>query len=223
MDLKGIHIIDGLAAALKSHRPLPAMAENPLYLMLCDEKTTGPAFGKMAHDLHEHRAVSLTENGKEVMEAQKNTRILYDATPERVTLSFVSRKITDGAHDTFARVTLERDGRKRWNMTQFFTSLDPTGYEAAEAAQYVDLSGGLRPHYDCKFAADFLFNLTKGDDLWRAMMEADHKNRLDDAFDAARKEGPISIIKTAAGRIDGQSRYASTEQHRVSKFPIHQK
>jgi hypothetical protein len=231
-----VRFVDGLREQLKQQQALPETDQNPINTLLQDKSLSGPEIGKLIHQLHEHRP--LVKNGldEDVPSAEKSTKMLYDATENRLTVSLVGRKpLENGTYDTYARITLERPPKGKWDVTSFFTSLDPTGFDPAEAKQYVDLTDGIKGAYKGNegfYAAAVMQQLTKGEDLWGALSRADHMGRIDDMFSKARKqeqarldagEKPQSIMRVKDGRIPGTTDWASgvaASEKRVSMFPI---
>lgn len=234
MDVK---FVDGMLEQLKGKQPLPADDGNPIYKALVEQGVSGNKIGQMVGQLHEHRETVKDKLGEDKLEALKSTRILYDATPDRVTFAVVDRaKNADGTYKTYANVTLQRLDGKNWGVASFFTSLDPTGYDKDDARRYVDIADGVRGAYknnDQMYVADFLRAMNKGEDMWGALTQADHMGRLDGIFDEARKqeqtriaggEKPIALYKIKDGHFPGRFDYDSSgdtrEARRVSTAPV---
>lgn len=236
MSIKDVKFVDGLREQLKGLQPLPEDAGNPIYKLMQDKTLSGPALGKIVHALHEHRPMVKNGLDEDVPAPQKDTKILYDATPDRVSFSVVQREPqANGNYGILASTTLTRDKSGAWGLDTMFTSLDPTGFDAQEQRQYVDLAGGIRGAYkkdDQKFAADFLHHMTRGEDIWGALSNADHMGRIDNIFDAARKEeqerrkdgaGPVALFNIRDGRIPGTYDFSGGEtkaERRTDTYPV---
>jgi hypothetical protein len=237
MSVKDVKFVDGLREQLKSGQPLPEEDSNPLYTLMQEKSLTGYELGKIAREIHAYRPMEKNRLGEEVQAPEKETLLLTDATPNRVSFAVVDRKPQeDGTYNSFARAVIERDDKGTWRVSDFFTSLDPTGYDKQEAGRYVNLADGLRDSYknnDQKFVADFLQALSKGEDMWGALTAADYMGKIDNVFDAARREeqtrlkageGPIALTKIKAGRVPGTYDYFSggeqKSDRRVSVAPI---
>ncbi|MBI1215884.1 MAG: hypothetical protein GC185_08710 [Alphaproteobacteria bacterium] len=232
-----VKFVDGLVESLKGHAPLPEDEGNPIYKLLQDKELRGNTIGQLVGALHEHRPMEKDSLGEEKLSAQKDTRILYDATENRVTFAVVGREPkADGTYNAYANVTLQRGDDKQWHVDSFFTSLDPTGFEKEEAERYVDIGEGVSTAYgknDQKFVADFLQSMTKGEDMWGALTDADHMGRMDTVFAGARKqeqarlaagEKPIALFKIKDGHFPGRFDYDASgetrEERRVSVAPV---
>lgn len=229
MDVK---FVDGLVEQLKSSQPLPQEDGNPVYSLMQDPALRGNRLGSLVNQIHEHRPMDGEKPAPE-----KDTRILYDATENRVTFAVVGRAPNaDGTYNTFANLTLERFDKNNWQLTSFFTSLDPTGFDKDESRRYVDIAGGVSTSYKSggnKFAADFLQAMTQGEDMWGALLAADYMGRIDNVFAAARKEEqqrldagekPLALFKIRDGHFPGRFDYdtdgETREERRVSVAPV---
>jgi len=145
MYMKGMDPVNGITEQLKGLKPLAEEDGNPVYIVLLDKELTGTAVGKLVGAIHEHRPLVTNSLGKEELAPEKETKVLYDATPRRISLAITDRAPReDGTYNNYASVTLERGDKGAWRVSAFFTALDPTGYDGPESARYVDIADGVK-------------------------------------------------------------------------------
>ncbi len=211
-----VKFVDGLMEQLKGQTPLPDMDGNPIYKLMQEKDLSGYKMARIARDIHEHRPVTEDRYGEEKTAPEKDIRVMTMASESMMSFAVVNRKPdADGSYGILARINMQRDDKGKWGMMDFFTALDPSGYDKQEARQYVNLVEGINKQYKGdgdKFAADFLQGLSKGDDVWGALTSADYNGRIDNIFDSARKEeqqritageGPIALRKITDGHNPG--------------------
>ena len=211
-----VKFVDGLVEQLKGQTPLQETDANPIYSLMQEKELGNFKFAQIVRDMHEHRPMVEDRMGDLKQEKEKDIRVLTSVSGDNVSFAVVKREAeADQSYAMLARVNMSKDAKGKWQLQDFFTSLDPTGFEKDEATRYVDLAAGIKKEYkgnDDKFVADFLQGLQKREDVWGAMTTADHAGKIDKIFDGARREEqqridagekPIALRKIGNDRIGG--------------------
>lgn len=211
-----VKFVDGLVEQLKGQTPLQEMDSNPVYTLMQQKELGNFKFAQIVRDMHEHRPFTEDRLGALKQEPEKDIRVMTSVSGDNAAFAVVKRQPeADGSYAMLARVNISKVAPGKWELQDFFTSLDPTGMEKDEAKRYVDLAAGIRKEYkgnSDKFVADFLQGLQKGDDVWGAMTTADHAGKIDKIFDGARREEqqridagekPMALRKITDDRIGG--------------------
>lgn len=231
-----VKFVDGLMEQLKSQTPLQEMDGNPIYTLMQQKELGNFKFAQIVRDMHEHRPMTEDRFGDMKQEPEKNIRVLTSVSGDNAAFAVVKRQPeADGSYAMLARVNISKGPTGKWELDDFFTSLDPTGFEKDEAKRYVDLAAGIRKEYkgnDDKFVADFLQGLQKGEDVWGAMTTADYAGKIDKIFDGARREEqqridagekPMALRKITDDRIGGTftgySKAETSAENRTSVAP----
>lgn len=234
MDMK---FVDGMVEQLKNNTPIPEQEGNILYKMMQDRDMTASALGKVVHHMAEHRETVTNHQGNDELAAQKPIKILAYPAGDDLVLSVVNRTPeADGTYGTYARITLGRNEKGAWQLNSFMTSLDPGGFEKDLAHKYVDIADAVKASYKDgaqQFTAEVLKGLSKGDDMWGALYNADNYGHIDTIFDKTRAAeqkrldaggAPQTINKITEGRIPGTFAYFSGDSpdgRRATQAPVY--